>query len=65
MFGSMISEEKEDLNGKIYDIKWNLRDGKSSAGLWPGELKQFYSFSSDDPLLKKLISPVLVDILDF
>lgn len=47
MFGSMISEEKEDLNGKVYDIKWNLRDGKSS-----GELKQVYSFSSDDPLLK-------------
>jgi hypothetical protein len=52
MFGSMVSEEK-DLNGKVYDIKWNLRDGKNSAGLWPGELKQVYSFSSDDPLLKK------------
>jgi hypothetical protein len=29
----------EDLNVKVYDVRWTPSDGKSSHGLWPGELK--------------------------
>ena len=29
----------EDLNVKVYDIQRTPSDGKSSHGLWPGELK--------------------------
>jgi hypothetical protein len=28
----------EDLNVKVYDVRWMPSDGKSSHGLWPGEL---------------------------
>ena len=30
----------EDLNVKVYDVRWMPNDGKSSHGLWPGELKR-------------------------
>jgi hypothetical protein len=31
----------EDLNVKVYDVRrWTPSDGKSSHGLWPGELKR-------------------------
>jgi hypothetical protein len=30
---------KEDLNVKVYDVRQTPNDGKSSLGLWPGELK--------------------------
>ena len=31
----------EDLNVKVYDVRrWTPSDGKSSRGLWPGELKR-------------------------
>jgi len=29
----------EDLNVKVYDVRWMPSDGKSSHDLWPGELK--------------------------
>ena len=29
----------EDLNVKVYDVRRMPSDGKSSHGLWPGELK--------------------------
>jgi hypothetical protein len=29
----------EDLNVKVYDVRWTPSDGKSSPGLWPRELK--------------------------
>jgi hypothetical protein len=29
----------EDLNVKVYDVRQMPSDGKSSQGLWPGELK--------------------------
>jgi hypothetical protein len=29
----------EDLNVKVYDVRRTPSDGKSSHGLWPGELK--------------------------
>jgi hypothetical protein len=29
----------EDLNVKVYDVRRMQSDGKSSHGLWPGELK--------------------------
>jgi hypothetical protein len=29
----------EDLNVKVYDVRWMPSDGKSSHGLWPVELK--------------------------
>ena len=28
----------EDLNVKVYDVRLTPSDGKSSHGLWPGEL---------------------------
>jgi hypothetical protein len=28
----------EDLNVKVYDVRWVPNDGKSSHGLWPGDL---------------------------
>ena len=31
----------EDLNVKVYDVRRTPSDGKSSNGLWPGELKKF------------------------
>jgi hypothetical protein len=30
----------EDLNVKVYDVRWMPNDGKSSHGHWPGELKR-------------------------
>jgi hypothetical protein len=30
----------EDLNVKVYDVRRTPSDGKSSHGLWPGELKR-------------------------
>jgi hypothetical protein len=30
----------EDLNVKVYDVRRLPSDGKSSHGLWPGELKR-------------------------
>ena len=30
----------EDLNVKVYDVRQMPSDGKSSHGLWPGELKK-------------------------
>jgi hypothetical protein len=30
----------EDLNVKVYDVRRTPNDGKSSHGLWPGELKR-------------------------
>jgi hypothetical protein len=30
----------EDLNVKVYDVRQTPSDGKSSHGLWPGELKK-------------------------
>ena len=32
----------EDLNVKVYDIRRMPSDGKSSHGLWPGELKRIF-----------------------
>jgi hypothetical protein len=29
----------EDLNVKVYDVRWMPSDGKISHGLWPVELK--------------------------
>jgi hypothetical protein len=34
--GPMVSEEKI----KVYDVRRTPSDGKSSHGLWPGELKK-------------------------
>jgi hypothetical protein len=34
----------EDLNVKVYDVRWTPSDGKSSHSLWPGELKKFWLF---------------------
>jgi hypothetical protein len=39
----------EDLNVIVYlqqknDTRWTLSDGKSSRGLWPGELKRYYNY---------------------
>ena len=31
---------EEDLNVKAYDVRRTPSDGKSSHGLWPGELKR-------------------------
>jgi hypothetical protein len=31
----VVSEEKI----KVYDVRWTPSDGKSSHGLWPGEIK--------------------------
>ena len=31
----------EDLNVKVYDVRQMPSDGKSSHGLWPGELKSY------------------------
>jgi hypothetical protein len=33
----------EDLNVKVYDVRRTPSDGKSSHGLWPGELKRWYA----------------------
>ena len=33
----------EDLNVKVYDIRRTPSDGKSSHGLWPGELKMTHN----------------------
>ena len=33
----------EDLNVKVYDVRWTPSDGKSSHDLWPGELKRVHS----------------------
>ena len=33
----------EDLNVKVYDVRQMPSDGKSSLGLWPGELKIKFS----------------------
>jgi hypothetical protein len=30
----------EDLNVKVYDVRRTPSDGKTSHGLWPGELKR-------------------------
>ena len=36
----------EDLNVKVYDVRRRMpSDGKSSPGLWPGELKNTQAFS--------------------
>jgi hypothetical protein len=34
----------EDLNVKVYDVRRTLSDGKSSLGLWPGELKKSINY---------------------
>jgi hypothetical protein len=35
--GLVVSEEK--IFEKVYDVRRTASDGKSSRGLWPGELK--------------------------
>jgi hypothetical protein len=50
----------EDLNVKVYDVRRQTpSDGKSSHGLWPGELKMNYSES-----LSKLCPTALPSIQD-
>jgi hypothetical protein len=34
----------EDLNVKVYDVRRTPSDGKSSLGLWPGELKKSINY---------------------
>ena len=36
--GLVVSEEK--IFEKVYDVRRTPSDGKSSLGLWPGELKR-------------------------
>jgi hypothetical protein len=40
----------EDLNVKVYDVRRTPSDGKSSHGLWPGELKRIVSGPKWHPL---------------
>jgi hypothetical protein len=39
-FNSVQGFRREDLNVKVYDVRRTTSDGKSSPGLWPGELKK-------------------------
>jgi hypothetical protein len=38
----------EDLNVKVYDVRRTPSDGKSSHGLWPGELKSLSPGSQNE-----------------
>jgi hypothetical protein len=35
----ILNEVETGLNVKVYDVRRTPSDGKSSHGLWPGELK--------------------------
>jgi hypothetical protein len=35
----ILNEVETGLNVKVYDVRRTPSDGKSSPGLWPGELK--------------------------
>jgi hypothetical protein len=42
--GLVVSEEK--IFEKVYDVRRTTSDGKSSHGLWPGELKKLIILTS-------------------
>jgi len=48
----------EDLNVKVYEVRRTPSDGKSSHGLWPGELK-IYTRNCKKKKFSKSFFPII------